>query len=1311
MASKLFVFLTALCASECLIQRPCPELSPELRHFPCDCELLSSPLDEHGGRITEESDPTQIGVAMSCNGVTFAAETPQLPRGAPIYRYKHTRAGLRSPPLQLFSNGAPLAPLRFVDLSNNSMRRLSGGHLYALRDTLTEIRLGDNLLGDTLNPILSTGEFRGLGQLLRLDISRNGIRALEAGILRGCDKLQQLLLDGNRLMTVPAAELGGPLSLKLLSLKDNMIRELSDRAFPAGQIPRLEYLDLSGNNLERISGGAFVGVPKLVELRLSQNRLVRFDSDAFEGPGSLRLLDLADNYLSSFPGVALTRHAATLTYLDISSNRIKQLNEDLAFPNLEWLNLSRNEISNLPSGTFGMKRLKYLNLGVNSLRAIEDDAFEGLDSLETLVLTDNNILLIPASSLSRLPRLTSIRLDFNRIAAVSGDIVTSEHAQMISLARNVIRELPDGTFKRCKDLRKLDLSGNLLNGIPSPAIFIGTEDTLKELDLSYNKLTGVSPGITFTQLESLDLSNNRVGGLSPGTFSRMPELRHLNLSRNPRLGSGLSADILNSPLVTLDLSHIGLRHVPVALLSSAPSLVRLNLSSNSITELSDRSFYNLRNLTHIDLSNNRITAVKPHAFINVMSIRTLILHNNRLVSYGGETFNTGTGLEHLDLSSNRLAYMSPTSFRIHPRLKRLSLSDNRLTYFPAAELISGLQYLEQLDLAGNKLAAVEELDFARMPRLRTLSLSDNTLESIGDLAFHNSTQLQYLDLSSNRLVRFAERAFEGLVRLRLLNMSHNQLNELSDTLFDRSRIQAIDRIDLSNNDFVVAPLQSLRRQHFALTDVDLSHNRLTTVPADDTVLVNVEKLDLSHNPLSEEAVSAVLSEPKTVRVLNLAHTGLKRIRNRLETPFLRYLNLSSNNITEIDANAFERTSLLETIDLSTNTLTEVSKMGTPPPVLTTLVLSNNPIERISSGDLKSFGSLRMLDISKLPVCARIEKDAFGPLRQLTTLDAFGYPRLGYLDVKGLLRNLPGLERLNIECMDSVFGGGSESTTSELHPVRLNELGVHGTRLNAIAPGALSGLRAKKLTVRFLDTSLTSVPPTMFFPVPRSTDITLDISRSLLSAVPSQLISAIEDRRGKLSIIGLETVPLSCDCTTKPLRQYLTSPNHVATEWAAKLRCSTPEKLNGILLSEVSEEGLQCVTETSQKIEITSSRTRPTTSSVKTPVTAPAEPDIIWSVEPRPPSRSRLPPASTPLPSVTPNNDDTLIIGIVGGVVSFIAILIIGICIVRLKTSGSGHQHARPMSMGGPGSVYACSSVKGAPSLYAAYPPHTATLCR
>lgn len=71
--------------------------------------------------------------------------------------------------------------------------------LQSLKSNLVELRLADNLLGDSLNPIFSTAEFRGLTHLQLMDLSGNSIKAIEEGLLEGCENLQVCLKKNMRL--------------------------------------------------------------------------------------------------------------------------------------------------------------------------------------------------------------------------------------------------------------------------------------------------------------------------------------------------------------------------------------------------------------------------------------------------------------------------------------------------------------------------------------------------------------------------------------------------------------------------------------------------------------------------------------------------------------------------------------------------------------------------------------------------------------------------------------------------------------------------------------------------------------------------------------------------------------------------------------------------------------------------------------------------------------------------------------------------------------------------------------------------------
>ncbi|CAG9822681.1 unnamed protein product [Phaedon cochleariae] len=1264
--------------------RPCIEISSELR-FPCACAL---------GPVEQALDGNPA-ISVDCDRVVFSSEVPSLPYGAPIVYFRQRWAGHQSLPTQVFTSTD--LPLRSIDLSGNSLRRLTERMLQHLQATLVELRLADNLLGDTLNPIFSTTEFHGLTHLQLLDLSGNGVRAIEEGILEGCEALQELYLDRNSFTTIPSSSLNGPEKLRVLSLRDNRIEIVKSEAFLAQQY--LEQIDLSNNLITHIESSAFSPLEKLKRLKFSHNRLSRLNSDVFQGCENLVVLDLSENFIGEFPSVAL-KSFQNLRYLNLSSNLIQNLDNTHLAPlrHLYHLDLSRNNLANIVPGAFlGLKQLRKLDIGVNSLRTIEDDAFEGLDNLEFLNLKDNNILLIPASALGRLPRLTSLQLDYNRVAALSGDILRSiaDKVTKLVISKNIVRELPSASFQYFQQLESLDLSRNLLNSLNAEA-FSGLENTLTELDLSQNRITNLAAApLALLKLQRLDISDNHLTEISRNAFSMVPALQYLNISRNIHMGT-LPFNLLHklTQLQVLDMTHGGVRSLPTEFFAKSRAMLKIYLGHNGLTDLADGIFADMPNITLIDLSFNNISNIKTGSFVNVMNIRTLLLKGNQLSSFKGEFFNTGTSLEVLDISQNQLSYLFPSSFRIHPRLKEIHASSNKFNFFPA-ELIANLQFLQYIDLSNNQLKTIEELDFARLPRLRSLIVANNQIESISDMAFHNSTQLQVLDLSNNKLDRLGDRTFEGLVRLEMLNLEGNILSDLPETIFERSRLQMLENVNLARNLFEIAPLKSLQRQYFFVSSVDLSHNKLREIPADDSIMVNIKKLDLSFNPLSETAVQNILGEPKTVRELNLAGTNMKAVPH-LETPFLKHLNLSHNDISMLNVGIFERVTLLEELDLSNNKIPDVSNYSQIWKLLhnlQSLNISDNPIGAISNNDLVGLDNLRHLSLHSLQECSRIEKNAFKAIPNLSILDAYGYPKLGYLDVQGLLQNMPLLEKINIETKDAAIG--KDQLQSLLHP-RLRELGVRGSRLRSISSGTLSGLKGPEVIIRLMNTSLTSLPPALFFPVPRSTRITLDVTGSQLTTISQQVLAALEDRRGDLKIVGLNTNPIVCDCAARALRRWL--PMHMTS-----IRCAGPEHLAGKLLVQIGDDELTC---DPRKITITSTQSSTSTLTRGTRFkTKATEPEIIWSMPTTEKPKSKLPQSG----QSTLNNDDTLIIGIVGGVVAFIAILIIIICIIRLRMSGTQYRGG-PLASGapvvvGPGSSCACS-VKGAPPVYAV-PPYAA----
>ncbi|XP_058811617.1 protein artichoke isoform X2 [Topomyia yanbarensis] len=1254
-ARWLLLFLTTAAAIAAYVHawRPCAELDATLK-LPCRCNIEAVGNNSQYGFIAVDCERTAL--------------TSGIPANLPIISFSHRSSGLTSiPDLSLLS-----ASVRRLDFSNNGIRSLPDKSFSAIGEYVTELRLANNLLGDNLNPIFSTSELQTLKNVKLLDMSYNQLMALDEGIFVGCRKLQEISLDGNKLSAVPVNSFKDLPALRLISLKNNLIENVSSESFTMAN--KLERIDLRFNRIHNLKPNAFASLLVMKELLLAGNLINTIDERAFMGADSIQKLDLSDNLIEEFPTAALSS-IESLKVLNLSLNNIDKLESKHLhqLKNLQILDISRNVIASVLPGTFREQALlKYLDLSLNSLRTIEDDAFEGLDNLQTLILRDNNIFLIPGSALGRLPRLSNLYLDFNRVAALSSSILKSiqpENIRYLSLSRNVIRELPADSFTSFKKLIYLDISGNSL-GVINEDTFAGLDNTLLEIKMSYNKISTFRK-IILPKLRRLDISSNSIDDLAVDAFHGLGNLLYLNLSTNEHISQITRTMIYPlTKLQVIDISNCGLKVIQSDLFHNNTELRIVMLSHNHLKILEENTFMTLNNLFSVDLSQNEIVSIKPRTFINTINLRTLHLRGNKLKEFKADHFTSETAMEILDLSANEISTFAPNTFKIHPRLRRIILAKNKIQRF-TPELVNTLNFLEVIDLSNNQLTMIDQLDFARLINLRELYFANNQIEVLSDMAFHNSTQLQIIDLSKNKLERLTERAFEGMIRLEKLDLSHNSLQELPEGIFDKIRIQRVENLILANNSFRLIPFTALKDQHDNIYTLDMSYNQLKDISTTNTymVMVNIKNIDFSFNPLSEQAIKLLLEQPKTARQLNLAHTGIDRLPI-LETPYLQVLNLSMNNISVVNDRVFDKTTLLEELDLSSNKIENIDALKLVWPklgLLNHLDLSLNPIKAIMTHAFDSLEGLKTLKIRDLSEITRLEKNAFKPLNTLSTLEAFNFAKLGYIDVQGILQELPSLASIDIEVKDSVLESDQLQVID--HP-KLNHLGLYGSMLQSMSSGSLAGLRNKMLSVSLKNTSLTSLPPALLLPLPRSSHIDLDISGSKITTLTQPFLSSMDDRKNSLTIAGLSANPIQCDCQARAFRRWIMAAKIV------DVRCSSPENVQGRLLVEVGDNELVCdqkkpTTTTSRTSTITFTNYTSIYTQVITKATPTTEQDIIWSVAPT--SKTKAKTKMPPRQQMPITNDDTLIIGIVVAVIVFIFLVILISCICRVRWSNDTYR--------------------------------------
>ncbi|KAJ1109973.1 hypothetical protein NDU88_007330 [Pleurodeles waltl] len=391
-----------------------------------------------------------------------------------------------------------------------------------------------------------------------------------------------------------------------------------------------------------------------VSINLSYNKLREIDSAAFEELPNLREVRLSHNDLTSIPSLGSASTGISSLYLN--HNKIQSIEPSLLKPykSLETLDLSSNNLIEIRTGSFpqGLP-IKELLLASNKIVTLEVGAFSNLSrSLRSLRLSKNRISHLPVKAF-KLPRLTQLELNRNRIQLIDGLTFHGlDSLEVLKLQRNNISRLTDGAFWGLSRMQVLHLE----------------ENSLTEVHGGY--LYGLS------SLQQLHLNNNSISQIKPDGWSFCQKLLELVLSYNnlTRLDMGS----LN------DLSGLGI----------------LRLSHNSISHIAEEAFKGLKSLRILDLDHNEISGTIEDtngAFAGLESLTKLTLFGNKIKSVAKKAFSGLEALEHLDLGNNAIRSIQLDTFEKMKKMKELRVSSNsflcdcHLKWFPQWLISNGLQ--------------------------------------------------------------------------------------------------------------------------------------------------------------------------------------------------------------------------------------------------------------------------------------------------------------------------------------------------------------------------------------------------------------------------------------------------------------------------------------------------------------------------------------------------------------------------------------------------------------------------------------------
>jgi Leucine-rich repeat (LRR) protein len=207
----------------------------------------------------------------------------------------------------------------------------------------------------------------------------------------------------------------------------------------------------------------------------------------------------------------------------------------------------------------------------------------------------------------------------------------------------------------------------------------------------------------------------------------------------------------------VNLSKRQLSSLPAAFAKLAPQFSKLDLSTNSLVDLS--SLASCSALHWLDAHGNFLTSLG-----GIGSCSALLFLNachNRIEDISA--LQSLTNLCSLVLSDNQIEDIK--HLPVAPKLNNLVLSNNSIKKIPKS--IGKLSSLQRLSLSKNKLSALAELPF--LGNLEQLRLNGNRFEAV-PACISLCRRLRLLDLGNNNIDDLAE-ALDVLRQISLRNLS------------------------------------------------------------------------------------------------------------------------------------------------------------------------------------------------------------------------------------------------------------------------------------------------------------------------------------------------------------------------------------------------------------------------------------------------------------------------------------------------------------------------------------------------------------
>ncbi|UPR04217.1 leucine-rich repeat domain-contataining protein [Chloropicon primus] len=681
-----------------------------------------------------------------------------------------------------------------------------------------------------------------------------------------------------------------------------------------------------------------------------------------------------------------------LTYLNLSANRIRRIENLKHLPNITTLILSFNQLTRIEGLEEIGKTLQTLDLGYNQIRKIE--GVNGLVELRNLKLENNLIFRLEDVNVIRkyVPKLENLSLRNNAIC-------DNKNYQSLVL-------------KRLESLVHLD-------GVPVKSF------------MKQNLSHAASCSLTLQLVKENAYNHARLVWLRPDTTEIKPKSVDTSVS-------GLSETEFWSEVEELELDHKKIRKIEN--LSKLSNLKRLSLCDNEITRIEGlEECYNLEELC---LEDNRVQTVEN--LESLRNLKKLDLGRNKISCISGfsQAF-LSSSLTQLSLEDNEITSLQGISCL--KNLLELYIGNNRIVELREVQLLKSFSKLIILDLLGNPLCDDYDYRGYTVYHLKKLKVLDGQMVESSEQAAARSKYLGRLTVDTLE-EQVGHRFFD---HLRDLDISNLRLRDVCHA-FSGGAFANLCEVNLDNNLLQnVDGLRTLPKLHV----LRLNNNRLDSAifcehndhdchhskkKLCDICFPQLEVLQLGGNQI-HSVKGLQLAGLRSLKTLFVQDNSISKIDGLVKLPNLQELILDGNRIKYLESTSLQHIRGLRELRLDDNGLrslqhlcvssnivvlhaannrisdiVDIDHLAVLKDTLTELNLSGNPVARkgvYRSYTVMRFPLLQMLDGRPVSSEERAQAEAQYTIGSLQAAGIFVPSE--YADNGSLSLDNSGLEHANV----------------------------------------------------------------------------------------------------------------------------------------------------------------------------------------------------------------------------------------------------------------------------------------------------------